>query len=80
MDPTKELDSRLPESCFTRVYSKTSSEAGPLSPNSSLIGLSLFCSEGDGTLGGKSCRARFALVNGEVVVKQSLRFDERALP
>jgi hypothetical protein len=42
VDPAKELDSRLPESCFTLVYSKTSSEADPLSPNNSLIGLSLF--------------------------------------
>ena len=80
VDPTKELDSKLPESCFTLVYSKTSSEADPLSPNRSLIGLSLFCSEGDGTLGGRSCRAELTPVSGEGLLKQSLCFDERALP
>lgn len=80
VDPTKELDRRLPESCFTLVYSKTSSETDPLSPNNSLIGLSLFCSEGDGTLVGKSWRPRFTLSSVVGLMKQSLRFDERALP
>jgi hypothetical protein len=80
VDPTNELDSKLPESCLTLVYSKTSSEARSLSPNISLMGLSLFCSEGDGTLVGKLRIAEVEPPTDDVLAKWSLRFDERALP
>lgn len=80
VDPTNELDSKLPESCLTLEYSKTSSAARSLSPKMSLIGLSLLCSEGEGTLGGKLRPADVRVATDDVSTLESLRFDERALP